>query len=200
MLLDASAPGSPLLGGVAAAGARHQETIVEAIRDLVGPGMDEIDAVAVARGPGSHTGLRVGLATAAGLAFGRRLAVYPLSSLAVAAHRARLDAGSVLAVVAAGRGRVHVQAFSCAPGRRNVEGAPGLTRLEDVIGPAMMAGEQSIVAAAADRGLAVAPQNLGPDALAAAAAEAVEAGGGVEYDELKGDYGDHGDPPTVTLR
>lgn len=52
----------------------HSETLLPMIRDLLrtaGETMDNIDAIAVANGPGSFTGVRIGVATAKGLAFGR---------------------------------------------------------------------------------------------------------------------------------
>ncbi len=46
-----------------------------------------LDAVAAGRGPGSFTGLRVGLSVAAGLAYGRQIPLYLLDSLEALAVR-----------------------------------------------------------------------------------------------------------------
>ena len=188
-LVDIDAGGAP--AGLAEAGGRHQDRVIAAIGEVVGQeGLGGVDAIAVASGPGSHTGLRVGLATAEGLAFARRLTIYPLSSLAVAAHRARIESGVVVAVVDAGRGRIHAQRFEAGPGWRHPVGNPLLTTLEDLDAGGLVSGEPALMAGAADGGRAVAPLWPGSDALAAAVIEAVGAGRAVAYHELKGDYGE----------
>ena len=63
--------------------------------------------VAVATGPGSFTGLRVGVSFGLGLATGLRVPIVPLPTLAIQAARC---AEPVLAVSEAGRGRVYHQA------------------------------------------------------------------------------------------
>lgn len=69
-----------------------------------------VDRVGVTVGPGAFTGVRVGVATALGLAFARGAAVVPLSSLAL---RAALVPGEprVLAWLDARRDRVYAGAF-----------------------------------------------------------------------------------------
>lgn len=75
-----------------------------------------LDRVAVGVGPGTFTGLRVGIATARGLAHSLGIETAPVSSLLALAHGA-LDAGApepgegVLAVIDARRGEVFVAAF-----------------------------------------------------------------------------------------
>jgi tRNA threonylcarbamoyl adenosine modification protein YeaZ len=67
---------------------------------------DEIDGVAAARGPGSFTGLRVGLSLAAGLAYARHIPLHLLDSLPLLARRATGDPAG-FALRDAGRGEVY---------------------------------------------------------------------------------------------
>jgi tRNA threonylcarbamoyladenosine biosynthesis protein TsaB len=56
----------------------------------------DLDAVAAGRGPGSFTGLRVGLSLAAGLAYGRQIPLYLVDSLELVAARALGEAASAV--------------------------------------------------------------------------------------------------------
>lgn len=85
---------------------------------LADAGLDwaDIDRIAVTSGPGSFTGLRVGLATARGLAVATGLPVVGVTTLEAFAHAlpeaARAQAGTVLAAVDTRRDDVYVQAFA----------------------------------------------------------------------------------------
>src|SRR5947208_14830109 len=68
--------------------------------------------VAVAVGPGSFTGLRVGVSFSLGLAIGLRVPIFTLRTLHIQA--ARSD-DAVIAVAEAGRGRVYLLAPGAAP-------------------------------------------------------------------------------------
>lgn len=82
----------------------------------VGPG--NLDILAFAIGPGSFTGLRVGLATIKGLALVLGVPIAPVSSLCVVASAADPKCGGVLrAVIDAGRGEVFSGVFRAEAGR-----------------------------------------------------------------------------------
>ena len=66
-------------------GLTHSRTLMPMVEDLLknaGLTLAEMDAVAVARGPGSFTGIRIGVAAAKGLAFAAGLPVIGVSTLA----------------------------------------------------------------------------------------------------------------------
>jgi len=67
-----------------------QEILNEAAIDI-----SRVDAIAVTEGPGSYTGLRVGLSTAKGLAFALKKPLITIDSLFLAAHAVQQSYGSV---------------------------------------------------------------------------------------------------------
>jgi tRNA threonylcarbamoyladenosine biosynthesis protein TsaB len=72
--------------------------------DRAGLGFGDLDAVAVGTGPGTFTGLRVGIATARGLAHAHGIELRPVSSLAALA--AGIDAPLSLPLIDAKRGEL----------------------------------------------------------------------------------------------
>lgn len=63
----------------------HSQTLLPMVDEMVkitGYDIKELDAVAISKGPGSFTGLRIGSATAKGLTQALRIPVIPVSSLA----------------------------------------------------------------------------------------------------------------------
>jgi tRNA threonylcarbamoyladenosine biosynthesis protein TsaB len=71
----------------------------------------QVDLFAVAAGPGSFTGLRVGIATIQGLAVARGVKVVPVSTLEAVAASARGHAPRIAAWMDAQRGEVFAQVF-----------------------------------------------------------------------------------------
>lgn len=89
--------------------------------------------VAVALGPGSFTGLRIGLAVAKGLALAQDIPLLGVPTLDVLAY---IHAGQrlpVCAVVRAGRGRVCVGHYVRRRGRWRPLGEPGLTTIAALV-------------------------------------------------------------------
>jgi len=91
----------------------HQERIGGLVRDAVADagGFDGIDRIGVTVGPGSFTGLRVGLAFAQGLGAALGVPVIGISTLAALARSADNGAGSTAAVIDARRNQVYLQTF-----------------------------------------------------------------------------------------
>jgi len=102
-------------------GARPNHTsrllrLVEEVLGRSGAGWEAIDRIAVGIGPGTFTGLRIGIATAQALARAREIelvGISTLASLAVAARRAH-EATPVLAVLDARRGEAFAAAWDAA--------------------------------------------------------------------------------------
>lgn len=68
----------------------HSQTLLpmlEEIRDMVELDLNTVDAIAVAAGPGSFTGLRIGSATAKGLAFALDKPIVPVPTVAGLAYQ-----------------------------------------------------------------------------------------------------------------
>jgi len=79
---------------------------LDAVVKRAGSKPDELEAVLAARGPGSFTGLRIGLSLAAGLSYARHIPLYVADSLPILARRAIGDSATV-ALRDAGRGEVY---------------------------------------------------------------------------------------------
>lgn len=82
----------------------------------------DLDRIAVAIGPGSFTGLRIGLATVKGLAATLGCAVSAVPSLHAVARPAR--PGTVVAILPAGRGEVFTQTLAISEGSITEVGPP----------------------------------------------------------------------------
>jgi tRNA threonylcarbamoyladenosine biosynthesis protein TsaB len=98
-------------------GRGHAERLFGMLKEAMeeaGLAFADLDRIAVTSGPGSFTGLRVGIATARGLALAAECPAIGIGTLTVHAEHARELAGarSVLAVLDAGRGEVCGQAFA----------------------------------------------------------------------------------------
>lgn len=123
---------------------------IAAARDRAELELSRLKAIVIGLGPGSYTGLRVGLATAKGLAFGAGVPVYGVSSLAVLA--ASCGSGLVAPVLESRVGEVFGALYDVADDggvRALVEDAAYLPeRLAEVIASAA-AGDVRLVGSGA---------------------------------------------------
>ena len=96
-------------------GYTHSETLLVSVNDLLSSlrmKLRDMDAIAVTVGPGSFTGIRIGLATAKGLAMAAGLPLLPVSSLLALAYNIACFDGVIAACMDARRGQVYNALFA----------------------------------------------------------------------------------------
>ena len=106
--------GKVLCSGYQDTGLTHSRTlmpIVEHILKNTGMTMAEIDAVAVAAGPGSFTGIRIGVSAAKGLAFAMEKPAVAVSALAAMARNVAFRDGLIVCAMDARRNQVYNALF-----------------------------------------------------------------------------------------
>ena len=92
--------------------------LIEELMQETGVSQSELGSVGVINGPGSFTGMRIGVAIAQGLGFANQIPVVTVSSLAALAYSAFLGAGSPnwIAALRAREDEVYFGGFHCAAG------------------------------------------------------------------------------------
>jgi len=125
----------------------HAEAVmplIARVMDQAGVEFSQLDRIAVTTGPGSFTGLRVGISAARGIALAAGKPAIGLSTLAgfAAPHIAEGDSYAVVAAVDARHDHVYLQVFG--PGGRTVV-SPRIAPIRDAVraavtGPARIVG------------------------------------------------------------
>ena len=94
----------------------HSRVLAQLVKDMLLRDMDNgLDCIAVSAGPGSFTGLRIGVSTAKGLAFSRNariVSVPTLESVAAAAMRADPLLESCIVAAPSRKGELYYGCFS----------------------------------------------------------------------------------------
>ncbi len=98
---------------------RHARDLAPAVAELLHEQnwkARELDAVFVSRGPGSYTGLRVGLMSAKMLAYAAGCVLLGIETFAAIAQQAPSEADRLDVLADAQQGKIYVQSFERAPG------------------------------------------------------------------------------------
>ena len=129
---------------------RHNTLLASSIQQMLSVcdvSVTDLSLMAVATGPGSYTGLRIGIALAKGMAAHRNLPLVGISTLDIlaAAHTFQNTRSKLLAVVQAGRGRVIAGEYRVKKGRWQAENDPASATwdelLTDLDGSYILTGE-----------------------------------------------------------
>lgn len=126
----------------------HTVELAPGIRDILqksGVGIATVEALAVAIGPGSFTGLRIGLALAKGIVLARHIPIVGIPTLDILTAAVPMDGGSLAAVLRAGRERLAVGWYQAArSGWRSMGKIEVLTAqelAENIQEPTLVCGE-----------------------------------------------------------
>jgi tRNA threonylcarbamoyladenosine biosynthesis protein TsaB len=173
----------------------HGRTLMPAIDFMLqsaGMEREALTALGVCVGPGSFTGLRVGLATVQGLAWALQLPVAPVSSLRLHALAAGPQPAAVWALLDARHNMLYAAPFRWEQGelrRLAPDGAASRQRLRQVmLPPVTLVGPGAGLWPEEEGFNAVAALALRPAELAAAAADALRQGQGLAPEQLKPNY------------
>ena len=136
-------------------GLTHSQTLMVMAEDLLrssGKTMADVTAVAVAEGPGSFTGVRIGVAAAKGLSWGGQLPCYGVSTLEAMAVSLGIYEGYVCACMDARRSQVYNALFLVEGGNlerctedRAIALADLKTDLMHIDGPIYLVGDGAVL-------------------------------------------------------
>ena len=116
-------------------GLTHSQTLLQMAEDLLktcGYAPNQVEAVAVAAGPGSFTGVRIGVAAAKGFAWGGQLPCCGVSTLEAMALNLGVHGGYVLPVMDARRNQVYTATFCAEDGKLTRKTEDRAISLEDL--------------------------------------------------------------------
>ena len=96
-------------------GYSHAENIHTFIKDILIENKleySDLTAVAVSKGPGSYTGLRIGVSTAKGLCFSLDIPLIAIETLEVLAYQAKVTEGFIVSMIDARRMEAYTKVFT----------------------------------------------------------------------------------------
>ncbi|KUM55305.1 tRNA threonylcarbamoyladenosine biosynthesis protein TsaB [Rheinheimera sp. EpRS3] len=118
---------------------QHSKRVLPMVQQLLsqaGISLTQFDGIVFGRGPGSFTGVRIGVGVTQGLAFGADIPVYGVSTLAAmaqAAHRL-YGANQVVAAIDARMAEVYIGSFSLQQGLMHALSSEVAIKPQDITG------------------------------------------------------------------
>ncbi len=103
-----------IIAGIQIKGFKHSQNLVSTVQELlsrVKTDIIDIDIICIGIGPGSFTGLRVGISTVKGLSLVKNFNIIPLCSLSPVAYNALYFQGNIWVAVDAKKQSVYVRKF-----------------------------------------------------------------------------------------
>lgn len=92
--------------------AEKLHVFIENVLEEAGITLQNLDAVAVSKGPGSYTGLRIGVSSAKGLSYALNIPLIALDTLQVLATKLRIGEGVIVPMIDARRMEVFTQIYN----------------------------------------------------------------------------------------
>lgn len=98
-----------------AANYSHAENLHDFVQQVVDKAnlkINQLDAISISKGPGSYTGLRIGVSAAKGLAFGIGIPLISIGTLEALALQLKIESGLIIPMLDARRMEAYTQVFS----------------------------------------------------------------------------------------
>lgn len=135
-----------VINEIAEEGYSHAERLhvfIEASLKEVGIRFSDLSAIAVSQGPGSYTGLRIGVSSAKGLCYALGIPLIAIDTLQVLAAQARVSDGLIIPMIDARRMEVYSAIFTPELINKRETLAEILTEnsFEDIEGPIYFVGD-----------------------------------------------------------
>ncbi|MEC3905785.1 tRNA (adenosine(37)-N6)-threonylcarbamoyltransferase complex dimerization subunit type 1 TsaB [Tamlana sp. 2201CG12-4] len=93
--------------------AERLHVYIEAVLEEAKVSANNLDAIAVSKGPGSYTGLRIGVSAAKGLCFALNKPLISIATLEALANQIKVNDGVIVAMLDARRMEVYSAVFDC---------------------------------------------------------------------------------------
>lgn len=128
---------------------KHLLEMIHAVLQSTGLGMSSLDGFAVTRGPGSFTGLRIGISSIKGLALAVNKPVVGISSLEALAQQSTSATDFIYALIDARKGQVYAAVYRLTPEGLNQENDEMVLSpdelLEDIDKPCIFVGSGAVL-------------------------------------------------------